>query len=174
LPVLRTANRRDATPLSRFAEQTFRETFGAANSEADMALHCRTSYGEDIQASEIADPHRLTLLCEDDGRLVGFAQLRWAAAPACVVARAPGEIQRLYVAADWHGRGIARQLMDACLAELRRRGSDVAWLGVWEHNPRAIAFYRKSGFVEVGDHVFPVGGDPQRDVVMARAVAANR
>jgi ribosomal protein S18 acetylase RimI-like enzyme len=49
----------------------------------------------------------------------------------------------------------------------------VAWLGVWEHNPRAIAFYRKSGFVEVGDHVFPVGRDPQRDVVMARAVAAN-
>jgi RimJ/RimL family protein N-acetyltransferase len=37
---------------------------------------------------------------------------------------------------------------------------------VWERNPRAIAFYAKLGFVEAGDHVFPVGNDPQRDVVM--------
>ncbi len=44
------------------------------------------------------------------------------------------------------------------------------WLGVWEHNPRAIAFYRKLGFVENGDHVFPLGDDPQRDIVMVRAV----
>jgi RimJ/RimL family protein N-acetyltransferase len=41
---------------------------------------------------------------------------------------------------------------------------------VWEHNPRAIAFYRKFGFVAVGDHIFPVDHDPQRDILMARPV----
>lgn len=170
MPTLRTADRGDATRLSAFAEHTFRDTFGATNAPEDMADHCRTSYGPDIQAREIADPARLTLLCEEESRLVGFAQLRWEDAPACVAARAPGEIQRLYVVTDRHGQGVARQLMDACLAAMRVRGSDVAWLGVWEHNPRAIAFYRKCGFVEVGDHVFPLGSDPQRDVVMARPV----
>jgi len=174
LPALRIANRNDAEPLSRFAERTFRDTFGAANSDEDMARHCLASYSEAIQAREIADPDMLTLLSEDEGKLVGFAQLRWTDTPACVVARAAGEIQRLYVASDWHGKGVAQQLMEACLHELRERGSDVAWLGVWERNPKAIAFYRKLGFVEVGDHVFPVGSDPQRDVVMARPVADGR
>ncbi|NUO74259.1 MAG: GNAT family N-acetyltransferase [Frateuria sp.] len=168
---IREANPTDAGQLAQLAEVTFRETFGAANTAQDMELHCRSHYGEAIQADEIVDPSRVTLLAKQDGRLVGFAQVRWRAAPGCVVARAPGEIQRLYVASDWHGKGVAQALMHACIEEMRARGSDVAWLGVWEHNPRAIAFYRKFGFAPVGEHVFPLGGDPQRDIVMARRLA---
>jgi ribosomal protein S18 acetylase RimI-like enzyme len=168
LPLIRKADRSDAKRLSEFAEASFRDTFGAANTRHDMDLHCRATYGEAIQAAEISDPDRTTLLCEEDGRLIGFAQLRWAGAPDCVSALAPGEIQRLYVAPDRHGQGVAQELMSACMEAMRARGSDVVWLGVWERNPRAISFYRKSGFVEVGDHVFPVGNDPQRDIVMAR------
>ena len=40
------------------------------------------------------------------------------------------------------------------------------WLGVWERNPRAQAFYRKSGFADVGSQVFLVGTDAQTDRVM--------
>jgi ribosomal protein S18 acetylase RimI-like enzyme len=170
---IRKAGPADARPLSQLAEATFRETFGAANTAQDMELHCRSHYGEAIQAGEIADRAMLTLLGEQDGQLVGFAQLRWRDAPACVVARAPGEIQRLYVASGWHGKGVAQALMRACLGGMQAHGSDVVWLGVWEHNPRAIAFYRKFGFVAVGDHVFAVGDDPQRDIVMARPVEVS-
>ena len=170
---IRRARRQDAAHLSALAEETFRDTFAAANTPEDMDRHCRTHYGPAIQAEEIADPNRVTLLCEQGGRLVGFAQLRWGKAPGCVVAAAPGEIQRLYVVAACQGKGIAHDLMDACMDELTRRGSDVVWLGVWERNPKAIAFYRKSGFREVGEHVFPLGGDPQRDIVMARPVSGR-
>ena len=81
-----------------------------------------------------------------------------------------GEIQRLYVRREAQGTGLAHILMRACIDEIARRGSDLAWLGVWEKNPRAIAFYRKFGFTEAGDHVFPVGDDPQRDVIMVRPI----
>lgn len=167
---IRKAERDDATSLATIAEATFRDAFAGVNTARDMDLHCRTSYGEAIQAEEIADPNRVTLLCEQRGRLVGFAQLRWGDVPACIVADAPGEIQRLYVVSDSHGTGVAHDLMRGCLDEMGRRRSDVIWLGVWERNPRAIAFYKKFAFIEVGEHVFPVGRDPQRDVVMARPV----
>lgn len=170
MPTIRFARPDDAPALAALAEATFRATFAAANTPEDMARHCATSYGDAIQAAEIADPGRLTLLCEDARRLVGYAQLRWGRPPPCVVATAPGEIQRLYVIAAAHGRGAAHDLMAACLDVLAGRGSDVAWLGVWERNPRAIAFYRKAGFRDVGDHVFELGHDAQRDVVMARPV----
>ncbi len=156
------------------AEVTFRDAFVLENTPEDMALHCRTSYSEAIQADEIANPNMFTLLCEQGGRLVGFAQLRWGTAPGCVVADAPGEIRRLYVARNCHGKGVAHDLMNACLDEMTIHRSDVVWLGVWERNPRAIAFYRKFGFVEVGAQVFPLGSDPQRDVVMARPVTDSR
>jgi diamine N-acetyltransferase len=167
---IRKATRNDARELSQIAEEVFRATFGLANSAEDMKLHCEKSYSEASQASEISDPNMCTLVSQHDGKLVGFAQLRWGRAPACVLAKSPAEIFRLYVVAAWHGRGIAQTLMDASLEEMKRRGADIAWLGVWERNSRAISFYGKCGFVEVGAHDFLLGEDLQRDIVMVRPV----
>ncbi len=164
---IRKANRSDAASLSQLAERTFRETFGGMNTAGNMDLHCRDSYSESIQAAEISNPNMVTFRADHRDELVGFAQVRWGSAPDCVRGSAPGEIQRLYVASDWHGKGVAQDLMNACIDEMKRRGSDVVWLGVWERNHRAIKFYKKLGFVELGDHVFRLGSDPQRDIVMA-------
>ena len=169
---VRRAQLRDAQRLSEVAEETFRAAFGAMNTAEQMDLHCRNRFAEKIQAAEISDARMVTLLSECDGQLVGFAQLRWGAAPPCISAKRPGEIQRLYVNQDWHGKGIAQQLMNASIEEMRQHDSDTVWLGVWERNPRAISFYKKFAFVAVGDHPFPLGGDLQRDIVMARAVSS--
>jgi len=170
LYTIRKATRSDAAPLSSLAERTFRDSFGFGNTAQNMDAHCRESYGEDFQAEEIANPNMVTLLAEHGEELVGFAQLRWSEAPSFVQGNSRGEIQRLYVASKWHGKGAAQALMAACIKEMKAHGSDVVWLGVWERNPRAIAFYRKLGFVERGDHVFPLGHEPQRDIVMARSI----
>ena len=50
--------------------------------------------------------------------------------------------------------------MRRCLEEGRARGHDVLWLGVWEHNARARAFYARWGFVEVGEMRFLLGLQP--------------
>jgi ribosomal protein S18 acetylase RimI-like enzyme len=165
---IRRAQPSDAKQLSIVAEATFRQTFAAHNSREDMEVFCASAYGEAVPAREIANPAMTTLLAQAGDELVGFAQLRWGTTPACVPATAAGEIQRLYVVREFHGKGIAQMLMEACLQSMVGRGSDVVWLGVWERNPKAIAFYRKFGFIEVGEHVFRVGNDPQRDIVMAR------
>ena len=166
--MIRKAQLRDAKHLSEIAESTFRAAFHAMNTAEQMSLHCARNYGEQIQAAEISNPARVTLLCEEPGKLAGYAQLRWDGAPGCVTALRPGQIQRLYVDAEWHGKGIAQELMSACIDEMKQRGSDAVWLGVWEHNARAISFYRKFGFAEVGEQEFALGGDAQRDLVMVR------
>lgn len=167
---IRLATAEDADALAALAERTFRETFGHLNRAGDMDLHCRETYGAGIQAAEIRDPDRVTLLCHEGERLVGYAQLRRSDAPTCVIARRPAEIQRLYVEAGWHGKGAAADLMAALVEHAAAGGADVLWLGVWERNPRAIAFYRKSGFEIVGEHTFLLGSDPQRDLVLARPI----
>lgn len=165
---IRKAGEKDASALAQLAERTFRDAFADANTPEHMDLHCRTHYREDVQAAEIRDPDRITLVCEIDGGLVGYAQLRCKSAPSCVAGSKPAEIQRLYVDRAWHGKGVAQALMSSLLASARNRNADAIWLGVWERNPRAISFYAKSGFSVVGEHVFVLGGDPQRDLVLAR------
>jgi ribosomal protein S18 acetylase RimI-like enzyme len=78
----------------------------------------------------------------------------------------------LYVSQRWHGLGIAHEIMREVLATARLAASDRIWLGVWQRNERALAFYRKFGFEVVGDHTFQFGNDPQRDLVMALEVGA--
>lgn len=174
MTTIRKAKLADAARLSEIAEATFRDTFGSMNTAGHMQLHCDANYAESIQAAEISNPAMVTLASEENGALIGYAQIRWGTAPSCVSANSSGEIQRLYVVKAWHGKGVAQKLMHACISELRKHGSDVAWLGVWERNPRAIAFYNKFGFVEVGDHTFPLGGDPQRDIIMVRSIAPGQ
>ena len=103
---IRKANREDARLVSEIAEATFRAAFAAMNTAEHMDLHCRTSYAEHIQAAEISNPGMVTLLSEVEGRIVGYAQVRWDRAPGCVSAKHPGEIQRLYVVKDMHGKGL--------------------------------------------------------------------
>ncbi len=98
-------------------------------------------------ASEIDDPQLDTLLAIDDGgSFAGFAQLQAERAPACVATHKPVELKRFYVDKPWQGRGLARELMAAVEREARARGARELWLGVWERNERAQAFYRKCGF----------------------------
>ena len=139
-----------------------------------MDAHCAKAYGASIQASEIASATMQTFVCDDDGVLTGYGQLRWAAAPDCVAAHEPAEIQRIYVDRDYHGKGVAQALMSALLDAAASGGADVVWLGVWENNPRAIGFYQKLGFRRVGEHVFHVGDDAQRDWILSREVGAAR
>jgi diamine N-acetyltransferase len=156
----------DAEALAQLAADTFRDTFAADNDPGDMAAHLTRSYGPQQQGRELADPAICTLLCEADDVLAAYAQLRGGPAPDCVHGTAPLELWRFYVARGWHGQGLAQALMQRVHQEARQRGAHTLWLGVWERNARAIAFYRKAGFVDVGSHLFMVGSDAQTDRIM--------
>ena len=170
--VIRAGEAGDAPALAELAARTFRETFAADNRPEDMALHLAHAYGTSQQGSELADPNVATLLAEVDGQLAGYAQLRSGATPAHVAGEAPIELWRFYIAQSWQGRGVAQALMQSVESEAYRRGGRTLWLGVWERNERAKAFYAKTGFVDVGAHVFMVGTDPQTDRILVRPLAA--
>lgn len=167
---IRRAAAADAVPLAALAESTFRETFAAENSLQDMDLHCAQNFGAEIQGREIVDPQSITFLAEVDDTLVGFAQLRLAQSSSHISGTRPCELHRIYVSGQWHGRGVAQKLMRAVVEAAAREDSDCVWLGVWERNPKAIAFYRKRGFRVVGDHTFMLGRDQQRDLILAAQV----
>jgi diamine N-acetyltransferase len=166
---IRSARLADAAVLADLAEKTFRETFSAQNSAENINAYCQSAYGEAIQARELQHPDLEVLIAEHEAELVGYAYLR-DNSHSSVRAEQPLEIQRFYVDSSWHGRGIAQELMQKLLERVLERGADALWLGVWEDNPRATRFYEKYGFTKVGSHVFQLGDDPQRDLIMARAL----
>jgi GNAT superfamily N-acetyltransferase len=166
--VVRRGRAEEAGALATFGERVFRDAFAAENRPADLDMYVGMAYGVTQQAAELSDPRITTLIAEVDGRLAGFAQLRPGKTPPCVAGTAPIELWRFYVDRPLQGRGVARVLMDALLEAAHARGAETIWLGVWERNPRAQAFYGKCGFLDVGQQEFRLGSDRQIDRVMSR------
>lgn len=168
--VVRLAGPADAAWLAALAERTFRETYTEFNTPENMEAYVAEHFGPDRQAAELRDPAMVTLVVEANREAAGYAQLARGPAPSSVAGPAPMELVRFYVDQPWHGRGLAQTLMAATVDTARLAGARTLWLGVWERNGRAIAFYRKCGFAQVGTHTFVLGTDHQRDLVLARPI----
>ena len=166
--VIRRALDADAIALSAFGRRVFTATFEADNDPSDLAAYLDGAYTIPHQQADIADPAIDTLLLEIEGALAAFAQLRISKVPACVGAPAALELARFYVDHAWHGRGVAARLMAEVETAARARRAEVLWLGVWERNLRAQAFYVRQGYTVVGSQTFLLGSDPQRDLIMEK------
>jgi len=167
---LRRANPDDASLLAELGARTFSETFAADNNPEDMAAYLASSFNLAQQTGELADPASTFLIAEVDGVAAGYAKLHAGEPEEGIEGAKPVELVRLYVLREWFGRGVGEVLMRKCVDEARRAGHETIWLGVWERNGRAQAFYRKWNFRAVGKHVFQLGSDPQTDILMERAV----
>lgn len=163
---IRKATIEDAAALAEIAERTFRDTFAKDNTPEDMETYVASAYGEALQRRELEDPDHLALLgIGDDGHVIAYTQMRRAQTEHGEV-----EIARFYVERGHHGQGLAQQLMNAAMDAAREMGATTVWLGVWERNARAIAFYGKCGFHDAGSKPFLVGSDLQTDRIMVRVI----
>jgi len=167
---IRRASPEDAGLLAELGARTFSETFAADNSPENMAAYLAASFSPARQTAELNDPASTFFIAEVGGVAAGYAQLHAGEPAEGVEGPKPVELVRLYVSRGWLGRGVGEALMRACVDEARRTGHGTIWLGVWERNGRAQAFYRKWDFRAVGEHVFHLGSDPQRDILMERTL----
>lgn len=163
-------NADDAAELARFAARTFEETFSADNDAEDLRIHLSTNYGYEQQLAELVDPNVKTILARLQGSLIAYAQVRRSPPPACVTHSSPIELHRFYVDRQAHGTGLAVLLMREVHRAVREFDGEHIWLGVWERNPRAIAFYKKASFSDVGSQFYMVGPDKQVDRVLVATV----
>jgi ribosomal protein S18 acetylase RimI-like enzyme len=156
----------DAKMLSALGAKTFFETFAKDNTPENIEAYLKVSFSPEIQFNELSNPENIFLIVESEDTPIGYTQLILNSKDDAIQRTRPLEIRRIYAAQEYLGKGVGKALMQATINEARQRGCDCVWLGVWEKNQRAIDFYKKCGFREVGTHLFSVGDDPQNDCVM--------
>lgn len=171
-PRVRALAPNDASAYSAFAERLFREAYAGGYDPSDIDDYVARSFSPERQAAEIGEPGGRVLVIEDQRNgLLGYAHLRESPTPPELAGRYAVEIARFYVDRRWHGQGIARVLMSACVAEARSRGANALWLLVYQNNARAVAFYEKSSFRKAGTQPFRLGSRVDQDWLMVRLVA---
>ena len=170
-PTIRKATTQDAGLLSELGARTFTETFAVDNTAENMAAYLADSFTPAKQLAELSDPNTVVKIAEVDGLAVGYSMLSSNKTPASIKSERAVELVRLYVSNDCIGKGVGAALMIDCLKQAAELDCDCIWLGVWEHNHRAQAFYRKWQFEVVGTHIFQLGDDAQTDLLMQRKVS---
>jgi diamine N-acetyltransferase len=166
----------DAPELSALGARLWRETYTGFIPEPDLEAHLAETFGPERQAAELADPASTTLILEEAGHALGYALLRARRPEGDAGTRGftrPLEVARFYVDAARHGTGAGRSLMEAVLAHAASAGHDGLWLQVWDQNPRAIRFYAKTGFHDVGETVYPVGRLVYQDRLLVHTLMAR-
>ena len=169
---IRYADENDASLLAELGRKTFYDSFIEFNTNEDMVKYLSEHYSEEIQMSEIQDPNTVFLIAEQDGVPVGYAKLKGQSKGDGVACANPMELQRIYSIQDYIGKGVGPALMKEAISEAKERGFNCLWLGVWEKNERAIKFYENWGFQKVGNYIFMLGKDIQKDFTMELSLAS--
>jgi len=165
---IRLAGVADAATIADMSRRTFYDSFGAQNTPEDIALYMDTQFTREQLMAEVGQPGNIFLLAYMDDQPMGYARLMEHAPPPELGEGAALEVVRIYAEKAAIGKGVGRALMQYALDLAREKDKKWVWLGVWEHNHRAIAFYTKWGFEKFGDHPFVVGSDIQTDWWMRR------
>jgi diamine N-acetyltransferase len=163
---IRHASSADLALLADLGARAFSAAFAKDNSPEDMAEYLEANFNHKAIAAELADVDSTFFIAEVDQQACGYAKLRKGKLPECVSKANTIELERLYTLPEYFGKGVGDALMLCCFSEAKQMGYEAMWLGVWENNHRARAFYRKSGFREVGDKIFQLGSDAQTDKVL--------
>lgn len=152
--------------LQQFSRDIFYATFAAQNTPENMAAYLEKAFNDQQIQSELANPSSAFWLALAEGRIAGYVKVNFREAQQDLKADNAMEIERIYVDQPYQGQGLASQLLTKAIELAKEAAVDFVWLGVWEHNQRAIRFYEKSGFRIFDSHEFYLGDDKQTDLMM--------
>ncbi len=167
---IRSCSLQDVDTLVSLGIRTFRDTFDEVNTAENMMDYINKTFTARKMRDEMLEEGSVFFLAEFEKQPIGYARVRRSETPEGLTATTPLEIERLYADKKFIGKRVGHFLMGSCIHYAKEHSCDVIWLGVWEHNLRAIAFYTKWGFEKFGQHTFILGDDPQIDYLYKKTI----
>lgn len=136
---------------------TFIEAYQDQNSAEDIHSYVNTYFTFKMMQDEFEDPTRSIYVVKDEHEISGYVKLALKPIPEEVPLKNPLEISRIYIRKKHYGTGLGQTLMRKAEDHCIENGNDGIFLGVWQENKRAIAFYQKCGFKICGETTFDWG-----------------
>lgn len=114
----------------------------AALGEVELTQPFSAGWGREGFASELENKFALILGFKEGEELLGFIAVRSVAGTA--------ELLNFAAVKKAEGNGIGTALINALFAELKQSATEFITLEVSRANARALSFYKKNGFAEIG------------------------
>lgn len=154
--VIRAIQREEAGALAALAATTFRQSHGSSTTNENINAYIEEHYTEQLFQHELSKQgNHYYYLCLGD-KPIGFLNFITDCKHDLLRCEHPCKLDRIYLLEDYLGQQAGLKLFQFALQEAKRHKQEGFWLNVWEGNQRAINFYRKLGFVEIGKSLFRI------------------
>ncbi|MCZ8538127.1 GNAT family N-acetyltransferase [Paenisporosarcina quisquiliarum] len=160
----------DLRELQKISVETFTETFKDQNSSEHLNAYLERAYNLEQLEQELANRSSQFFFVYLNQEVAGYLKVNTNEAQSEAMGAGSLEVERIYVKKKFQKHGLGKQLLNKALEIAQEQKKKKIWLGVWEENENAIAFYQKKGFVQTGAHSFYMGDDEQVDLIMTRTL----
>lgn len=158
----------DLIKLQIISRTTFAQTFEEHNNPEDMQAYLNSSFSIEKLTEELNNRNAefFFAINHEINEVVGYLKVNTGDAQSEKMDSNAFEIERIYVDKAYFGKKVGQLLFDKAIEMAKSKNKSFVWLGVWEENHRALAFYTKNGFIPFDKHIFKLGNDEQTDIMM--------
>jgi diamine N-acetyltransferase len=156
--------------LQEISYETFNETFKAQNSPENMNAYLNKAFNREQLESELSIADSQFLFIYVDNQVAGYMKVNINDAQSEKMGEESLEIERVYIKKAFQKHGLGKVMLHKAIEMATEHHKTNIWLGVWEKNENAIAFYEKMGFVQTGAHAFVMGDEEQIDLIMTKTI----
>ncbi|SDK56803.1 Ribosomal protein S18 acetylase RimI [Paenibacillus sp. OK060] len=167
---IRACSREDLQKLQEISIETFHDTFKDQNSPDNMRAYLERAFNAKQLEDELSNSCSDIFFVYYNKELAGYLKVNREGAQSEQMSDASLEIERIYIRKKFQMHGLGKYLLNKAMETALEHQKKEVWLGVWEKNDNAIAFYKKMGFVQTGSHSFYMGDEEQIDFIMVKTL----
>jgi len=159
---------KDLHSLQKISYETFNETFKNQNSPENMNAYLEKAFNLEQVEKELSNRSSQFFFVFYNQELAGYLKVNTNEAQSEKMGDQSLEVERIYIKNTYQKQGLGKYLLNKAIEIAQEQNKENIWLGVWEKNENAIAFYKKMGFDQIGAHSFYMGDEEQTDFIMSK------
>lgn len=161
----------DLEALHKISIETYQDTFEPFNTEKNMQAYLESAYNKPKLSRELQTKNMTFYFIYEETQLAGYLKVNIDEAQSEPMGAETLEVERIYIRPAFKRHGLGLQFINHAINLAQTAHKDAIWLGVWEHNYPAQAFYKQQGFKPFSSHIFVMGDDPQTDILMRKTLS---
>jgi len=167
---IKKCNLEDLHTLQAISYETFNETFKEQNSPENLNAYLERAFNLRQLEKELCNHSSPFFFVYFNHEVAGYLKVNTNDAQSEDMGDESLEMERIYIKRPFQKHGLGKYLLNTAMEMAMELNKKKIWLGVWEKNENAIAFYKKMGFVQTGAHSFFMGDDEQIDFIMTKTL----
>ena len=172
--IIRRCSDNDLDHIQKIGYETYDETFRKLNQPETINQYLAASFNKEKLYSELSNPNSFFYFMYVENELAGYLKINLAPSQTDINDPESVELERIYVRKVYLKSGLGKRLMNYSFKIAADWNKSYIWLGVWDQNVKAIAFYIKMGFKKVGQHTFKMGEELQNDFIMKKTIKKEK